>query len=138
MAAGYYGGVAHIVFPQQHPRDGGSMSAVVDTEKAKANKTLTTIIYALYGASLFVGVTGIVAIVMNYLKQEEVAGTYLESHFRWQIRTFWFSILWGVIGFITFFIVIGWFVLIADAVWFIYRIVKGFLRLNEGKPMYTA
>jgi len=114
------------------------MSAVVDTEKAKANKTLTTIIYALYGASLFVGVTGIVAIVMNYLKQEEVAGTYLESHFRWQIRTFWFSILWGVIGFITFFIVIGWFVLIADAVWFIYRIVKGFLRLNEGKPMYTA
>jgi len=114
------------------------MSAVVDTENAKSNKTLTTVIYALYAASLFVGITGIVAIVMNYLKKEEVAGTYLESHFRWQIRTFWFSVLWGVIGFLTFFIVVGWFVLIADAVWFIYRIVKGFLRLNEGKAMYTA
>ena len=114
------------------------MPAVVDDAQENSDKTLTTVIYALYAASLLVGVTCLVAIIMNYVKKEDVAGTYLESHFRWQIRTFWFGLLWGVIGFITFFIVIGWFVLMANSVWFIYRIVKGWLRLNEGKPMYAA
>ncbi|TPQ26969.1 DUF4870 family protein [Methylomonas sp. HW2-6] len=114
------------------------MPTLVETEKDKSNKTVTTVIYALYAASLLLGITSIVAIVMNYVKKDDVAGTYLESHFRWQIRTFWFSLLWGIIGFVTFFIVVGWFVLIADLVWFIYRIVKGWLRLNEGKPMYSV
>lgn len=99
---------------------------------------LTTVIYALYAASLLVGITCLVAIVMNYVKKEDVAGTFLESHFRWQIRTFWFSLLWGFLGVITFIIIIGWFILIADLIWFIYRIVKGWLRLNENKPMYTV
>ena len=114
------------------------MSAVIDDEKVKSNKTLTTVIYALYAASLLVGITCLIAIVMNYVKKEDVAGTLLESHFRWQIRTFWFSLLWGFLGVITFIIIIGWFILIAGLIWFIYRIVKGWLRLNENKPMYTA
>lgn len=109
--------------------------ATVDVEKSA--KTLTTIIYALYAASLLVGVTAIVAIIMNYLKREDVAGTFLESHFRWQIRTFWFGLLWGVLGMLTFFIVIGGFVMLANAIWIIYRIVKGWLRLNDNKPMYA-
>ena len=61
-------------------------------------KTLTTIIYALYGASFLLGFTAIVAIVMNYVKKDDVAGTFLESHFRWQIRTFWFGLLWAALG----------------------------------------
>ncbi len=107
------------------------------TEIEKANKTLTTVIYALYAASLFVGVTCLVAIVMNYVKKDDVAGTYLESHFQWQIRTFWYNVLWVGIGFFTLPVVIGWFVLSAGLIWFIYRIAKGWLYLNEGKPMDT-
>lgn len=113
------------------------MSSSTEIDKTHADKTVTTVIYALYAASLVVGITYLVAIVMNYVKRSDVAGTYLESHFRWQIRTFWYSLLWSILGVITFIFVIGWFVLIANLLWFIYRIVKGWLRLNEGKPMYA-
>ncbi|HCE79378.1 MULTISPECIES: DUF4870 family protein [Thermodesulfobacterium] len=113
------------------------MSDMMEDEKMLWHKRLTEIIYVLYALSLLVGITGIVAIVMNYIKRQEVKGTYLESHFRWQIRTFWFALIWSFIGIITSLIIIGWFVLIATLVWFIYRIVKGWIRLREGKPMYT-
>jgi uncharacterized membrane protein len=102
------------------------------------NKNITQVIYGLYAASLIVGVTYIVAIVLNYIKKDDVVGTVYESHFRWQIRTFWFSLLWGCVGWITVFIVVGFFVWIASGIWFIYRIVKGWLRLTEGKAMYLA
>lgn len=110
---------------------------LVSSEREKSAKTLTTIIYALYAASYLIGITAIVAIIINYVKKEDAAGTFLESHFRWQIRTFWFGLLWGVLGTLTFLLVVGWFVLIADAIWIIYRIVKGWLRLNDNRPMYA-
>lgn len=106
-------------------------------ENEKSLKTLTTIIYALYAASFFVGITAIAAIVMNYVKKEDVAGTFLESHFRWQIRTFWFGVLWAVIGVITYLLLVGWVVLFVAGIWMIYRIVKGWLRLIDNKPMYV-
>ena len=114
------------------------MRNAVITENEKSAKTLTTVIYARYAASYFVGVTAIVAIVMNYVKKDDVVGTFLESHFRWQIRTFWFALFWGTLGAITMVFLVGWFILIANGIWIIYRIVKGWLRLNENKPMYTA
>ncbi len=114
------------------------MNKPATTEAEQSAITLTTAIYALYAASYFVGVTAVVAIVINYVKKDDVAGTFLESHFRWQIRTFWFGVLWGVLGAITMVFIIGWFVLVANGIWIIYRIVKGWLRLNDGKPMYTA
>jgi uncharacterized membrane protein len=101
----------------------------------KELKTLTTVVYALQAAGFFLGVTWIVAVVINYVKREDVAGTWLESHFSWQIRTFWWGLLWGVIGVITAFIVVGFAVLFADTVWIIYRIVKGWLRLSENRPV---
>ncbi len=101
-------------------------------------KTLTMIIYALYGASLFVGFTSIVAIVVNYVKRDDVAGTLFESHFTWQIRTFWWGLLWTVIGCVLAFVVIGFAVLFANWVWIIYRVVKGFLNLMDGKPMQVT
>jgi uncharacterized membrane protein len=107
------------------------------TDHLKKAKTLTTIIYALYAATFLVGVSWFVAGIMNYLKKEEVAGTFLESHFRWQMRTFWFGSLWGLVGMVTLLIVVGWFVLMANAVWIIYRLVQGWLRLNDNKPMYV-
>jgi len=104
----------------------------------ESDRTLTMVIYALYAASFVSGITAIVAIIMDYVKKDDVAGTWLASHFRWQIRTFWFGLLWGVIGGLLFAVVIGIPILVANAIWIIYRIVKGWLRLSENKPMYQA
>ncbi|MCL4690009.1 MAG: hypothetical protein KJ007_15710 [Burkholderiales bacterium] len=111
--------------------------STIEPDKSVSDKSLTSLIYLLYALSLVLGVTALVAIVMNYVKRDDVQGTWLESHFRWQIRTFWFSLLWGALGVITFLLIVGWFILIADLLWFIYRIVKGWIRLNDGKPMYA-
>ena len=104
-------------------------------EKLASLKTLTTVIYGLYALSLFMGVSAIVAIVLNYIKLDDVKGTWLESHFAWQIRTFWWSLLWLVVGAITWFVLIGWLVWGVAFVWFIYRIAHGWLRLNDGLPI---
>ncbi len=111
------------------------MNVPAHTPDLDSAKTITTVVYALQALSFFVGITAIVAIVINYVKVDDIRGTWLESHFRWQIRTFWFGLLWGVIGSVLLIVLVGWFVLAADAVWVIYRIVKGWLRLNDGKEM---
>ena len=104
-------------------------------EKISGLKTLTMVIYALYAVSLFIGVTAIVAIVLNYIKREDAQGTWLESHFTWQIRTFWWGLLWVIVCAITWIILIGWIVWGVACIWFIYRIAKGWLNLNDNKPM---
>lgn len=111
-------------------------AALESEEKLKTGKTLATVVYALQASSFVVGMTLVVAVIINYVKMDDVRGTWLESHFRWQIRTFWFGLLWAVVGAITFLVLIGYLVLVVDAVWVIYRIVKGWLNLNDGKPMY--
>lgn len=108
---------------------------VPDEAPMKSLKSLTQAVYILYALSYFTGITAIVGIIVNYVKMEDVAGTWLESHFRWQIRTFWFGLLWAVIGAATVFILIGMAVLFANFCWIIYRIVKGWLNLNDNKPM---
>lgn len=109
-----------------------------NTQQELANKNITQIIYGLYAAAIIVGVTYFVGIVLNYVKRDDVAGTWLESHFTWQIRTFWYSLLWFLIGLpLMLALGLGFIVWIIAGIWYIYRIVKGWLRLNEGKPMYT-
>jgi uncharacterized membrane protein len=98
---------------------------------------ITTLVYVLQALSFFVGVSCIVAVIINYVKLPDVSGTWLASHFRWQIRTFWFSMLWLVLGVLTLILVVGYFVLFANAVWVIYRIIKGWLALNDRKSMYV-
>ena len=110
-----------------------SSSEAVPSEKNL--RTLTTVVYALQAVGIFIQITWIVAVMINYVKRDEAKGTWLESHFSWQIRTFWWGLLWGAIGVITFLIIIGWLILIADAIWLIYRIVKGWLYLNDSKPI---
>jgi uncharacterized membrane protein len=92
-------------------------------------------VYALQALGFLNGITWIVAVIINYVKKDDVAGTWLESHVRWQIRTFWFGLLWGVIGGVLTLVLIGFVVLFADAVWIIYRIAKGWLNLAENRPM---
>jgi uncharacterized membrane protein len=108
---------------------------VTHDAKMKSLQSLTQAVYILYALSYFAGVTAIVGIIINYVKKDEVAGTWLESHFRWQIRTFWFGLLWAAIGAATFFILIGMAILFANFCWIIYRIVKGWLNLNDNKVM---
>jgi uncharacterized membrane protein len=116
---------------------------------------VTHLVYALHALSLLIGVTtaatiigafvfgvpSIIAVVINYLKRDEARGTFLESHFRWQIRTFWFALLWFMIGAMLFVTILGiplalgvW---LATGVWAIYRIARGWLALRDGKPMYA-
>lgn len=111
------------------------MSDLSTDESLRANKTLTWVVYGLYAASFLVGITSIAAIIVNYVKRGEVAGTYLESHFTWQIRTFWISLITAFVGLILMIVLVGWFVLIADMVWVVYRLVIGAIRLNDGRPI---
>lgn len=104
----------------------------------KSLKTITTVVYALQAASFLFGITALVAIIINYVKKDDVYGTWFESHFRWQIRTFWFALIWGSLGVLTLLIIIGYPILVADGVWVIYRIVKGWLYLIDGKKMYAT
>ena len=111
---------------------------------------VTHIVYALHALGLAIGAFGaatvlgsflfgwpsIIAVILNYVYRGQAQGTWLESHFRWQIRTFWFGLLWSVLGVLSLVVVVGFAVLFANLVWFIYRIVKGWIRLNEGRPMY--
>ena len=98
-------------------------------------RNLAVAVYILQGLSFFLGgITGLAGVIVNYVKLDEVQGTWIEPHFRWQIRTFWIGLLWGVIGFITTFIIIGWLILLVISIWVIFRIVKGALALNDGLP----
>ncbi|HTJ97236.1 MAG TPA: hypothetical protein VL381_07185 [Rhodocyclaceae bacterium] len=99
-------------------------------------KNIVTACYALQAVAFFVGISSIVAVVLAYIKRDDARGTWLESHFRWQIRTFWFGLLWGVIGAALYIVVIGIPILFATCVWIIYRIAKGWLALNDGKTLY--
>lgn len=113
------------------------VAAPVEDAKLAAAKTITTVVYALQAVSILIGLTFIAAIIVNYVKKGDVEGTWLASHFRWQMRTFWFSLLWTLIAVVTMLIVVGYFIMLANVVWVIYRVVRGWLALNEGKPMYA-
>jgi len=114
---------------------------------------LTHVIYALHAFSAFAGVTttmfvvtafltgwpSIIAVILNYVKQGDVRGTFLESHFRWQIRTFWFALLWIGIAMLLFVTIIGipvaWVLVVLTGLWVLYRIVRGWLALVSDRPM---
>lgn len=90
------------------------------------------VIYALYAANLVFQIPIILAVVIAYLKRGDVEGTYLETHIRWQIRTFWLWLLMTVIGGLTWWVLGLGFLLLGFAyLWLIYRVVKGWLRLSN-------
>ena len=115
--------------------------------------TTAQIIYGLHALSILIGLTSaitivgafvfgipsIIAVILNYVYQPSVHGSFLESHFRWQIRTFWFALLWIVIGLMLFVTLIGiplaWILCIAAGIWVIYRVARGWLTLQDRKPM---
>ena len=115
---------------------------------------LVTLAHVIYGLHAFSALTGllspamivtaflsgwpsIIAVILNYVKRADVRGTWLDSHFSWQIRTFWFALLWLALGAVAFVTVIGipvafvlWF---ATGIWVLYRIIRGWLALSSQK-----
>ncbi len=125
------------------------------TEPTPDLVTTAHLVYALHSLSILIGVTtaatvvgafvfglpSIVAVVINYVKRGEARGTFLESHSRWQIRTFWFAALWCVVGGLLFLTLVGiplaLAVFFGAGLWAIYRVVRGWLALRDRRPMYS-
>jgi uncharacterized membrane protein len=121
--------------------------------------TYTHVIYALHALAVLVGLTtfhtvvlsfvgglpSIIAVIMNYARRSATVGTFLESHFRWQIRTFWYAVLWSVVIWCVsvplMVILIGFPLLIlghyALGIWIAYRVIRGWLSLNDRRAMYV-
>lgn len=117
------------------PSPGGGRSP----QELSGLRTVTLAVYALQALSFFWGLPAVVAIVINYIKREDARGTVYESHFDWQIRTFWWGLIWTLVGIALIFAFgLGLIVLGVAYVWLIYRIVKGFLKLTESKPVHPA
>ena len=110
--------------------------------------TLAHVIYGLHAFSALTGLLGtmfvvtaflsgwpsIIAVIINYVKRSEVRGTFLDSHFSWQLRTFWFALLWLVAGGVAFATVVGipvavvlW---LGTGIWVLYRLIRGWLALG--------
>ena len=129
-------------------------------EPAPGIVTTANVVYALHTLSLVVGIAGaativgsflfsipsIIAVIINYVKRGDARGSWVESHFRWQIRTFWYGVLWSLVAgliFATLFWLLGLGILIAAIIWlvlgawFIYRVARGWLRLRDKRPMYV-
>jgi uncharacterized membrane protein len=130
------------------------IDAVVEAAgPAQGMVTLTHVMYGLHAFSAITGLmsaalvvtaflTGwpsIIAVIMNYVKRSEAAGTFLDSHFSWQLRTFWFALLWVVIGWLLIVTIIGAVIgvplLLGVGVWVLYRIARGWINLANRKPM---
>ncbi len=115
--------------------------------------TLTHVIYALHAFSALTGLAGsvfvvtafltgwpsIIAVILNYAKRSDVRGTFLDSHFGWQIRTFWYALLWSVIAILLLVTIIGllfaWVMAVIVGLWVLYRILRGWLALVSRRPM---
>ena len=117
---------------------------------------MVNLTYLIYGLHLFSAITGvmttafivtaflsgwpsILAVFLNYVKRDAVRGTYLESHFRWQIRTFWFALLWLLLGAVLVLTVIGiplaWVIVVVVGLWVLYRMLRGVTRLMDRRGM---
>ena len=86
-----------------------------------------------------VSLVGFIGIIIAYVKRDEARGTWVASHLRWLIRTFWFSMLWGCVGSIAFVTLIGIPLAIAiwvfASIWVVYRVIKGFLAFEKNQPI---
>jgi uncharacterized membrane protein len=109
-----------------------------------SDKRLTQILYLLHALAPFTAwLLAVIAIILGMARRDDVRGTFLDSHFSWLSRTFWWGLLWiaicAVITGVLILIIIGWpiawlpFTLLFF--WYLYRVIKGWLRLNDGLPI---
>lgn len=114
---------------------------------------LTHVLYGLHAFSALMGMLGpafivttfltgwpsIIAVIINYVKRSDTRDSYLDSHFGWQLRTFWYALLWALIAGIFIVTIVGiplaWIMVIILGLWVLYRIIRGWITLGNGKPM---
>ncbi|TMG86616.1 MAG: hypothetical protein E6H74_02910 [Betaproteobacteria bacterium] len=132
------------------------MAELLESQVSAPSSSListTLLVYALFGVADVValassgfpliaplmGLIGIIALIFAYVKRGDAQGTWLASHYRWLIRTFWFSFLWGFIGGVLFLTLIGipvaFVIWIATTIWVIYRLIRGFVLFKESRPI---
>ncbi|UOO82884.1 hypothetical protein LVJ83_05330 [Uruburuella testudinis] len=98
-------------------------------------RTYAMVVYALYLASLVVGITLLVGVIMAYVKRGDMRHTLYYNHMQYLIKTFWYSVLGFFIGGITLALAVGGLILVVVSIWFIYRVVAGFIKLYDGKSV---
>lgn len=109
---------------------------VVNTPNSDV-KNYVFIAYVTYAVGLLILFTPVVGVIMAYVKRDEAQGSIYASHIDYLIKTFWVSLVGTVLGTFTTLILIGWLILLVTAIWFIYRVVIGLIKLNEDKPVST-
>lgn len=109
---------------------------VVNTPSSDV-KNYVFIAYVTYAVGLLILFTPVVGVIMAYVKRDEAQGSIYASHIDYLIKTFWVSLVGTVLGTFTTLILIGWLILLVTAIWFIYRVVIGLIKLNEDKPVPT-
>ena len=109
---------------------------VVNTSNSEV-KNYVFIAYVTYAVGLLILFTPVVGVIMAYVKRDEAQGSIYASHIDYLIKTFWVSLVGTVLGTFTTLILIGWLILLVTAIWFIYRVVIGLIKLNEDKPVST-
>lgn len=112
----------------------GGTRMVANEKTGGDQTTVAHIVYLLYAIGIIVGVTPIAGVIVAHTKVGQSSGI-LRSHYQWLIRTFWFTLLGWLVGMALMFMYIGWIVWLVVIVWYIYRVAKGWLRLNDGKAI---
>ena len=107
---------------------------VVNTPSSDV-KNYVFIAYVTYAVGLLILFTPVVGVIMAYVKRDEAQGSIYASHIDYLIKTFWVSLVGTVLGTFTTLILIGWLILLVTAIWFIYRVVVGLIKLNDDKPV---
>jgi len=105
---------------------------VTDPERLRR---LALLGYLLQACAFVTGISLIAAVILAHLKREDAAGTWLESHFRWQIRSFWIWFGVMLVAVPALLVFIGWPLLLGVNFWFLYRVIKGGLYLSENRPL---
>lgn len=103
----------------------------ITTANLETERKWVIAIYILQLIGYFSVLPLIAAIIFNYIREGNCHGTYLQSHHRWQMRTFWYGLLWFIIGAVTAIIVVGIFIIIVNYVWLLYRVIKGLILASE-------
>jgi len=107
-----------------------------DEKKVVSAKKVVFVVYVLYALSYLFGVTYLIGVIIAYVKKSDTKVEWIKDHFRWQINTFWVTLILSIVGVATLVIGIGWFLIIGSAIWNIYRIAKGWLRYNDELSPY--
>ncbi|EAZ97453.1 probable transmembrane protein [Marinobacter sp. ELB17] len=102
---------------------------------SSSEKKTIQLVYFLQALGFVFGLTFIAAAIINYVKRADMTSYLAKSHMSFQLRTFWWSVIWTTLSMALSLVIIGYFTLIAAVCWTLYRVIKGFIRLNDNKPI---